>query len=103
MSELVKKAMLIGIGALSLTREAAEKFASDLVGKGEMSEDEAKKLAHDMVDRGTKERKAVQAAIEKHVEKIMKETGVAMKTDIARMEARIADLEARLQSKSDAS
>ena len=98
MFELVRKAMLMGIGALSLTKETAEKLAADLAQKGEVTEDEAKKLVDELIERGNKERAQIQATIEEHVQKLLAETGVATKSDIQALENRLASLEKQLRS-----
>ncbi len=100
MFELARKAMLMGIGALSLTRETAEKLAADLAQKGEVTEEEAKKLADELIERGNKERAQIRATVEKHVEKLLAETGVATKSDLQCLENRLASLEKQLRSPS---
>jgi len=100
MFELVRKAMLMGIGVLSLTRETAEKLAADLAKKGEVTEEEGKRLADELIERGNKERAQIRATIEKHVQKLLAETGVATKSDLERLEKRLASLEKHLRSPS---
>jgi len=103
MFELGRKAMLMGIGALSLTKETAEKLAADLAQKGEVTEEEAKKLVDELIERGNKERVQVHATIEKQVQKLLAETGVATKSDLQRLEERLASLEKQLRPRSSES
>jgi len=103
MFELVKKAMLISIGTLSLSKETAERYAADLAKKGEMTEDQAKELANELIARGDKERAQIRSVVEEYVRKLLAETGVATKSDIQRLEDRIASLEKELESRSSGS
>lgn len=98
MFELVRKAMLISIGTLSLTKETAEKFTADLTKKGELTEDQAKELVNELITRGDKERAQIRPVVEKHVQKLLAETGMVTKSDIQRLEDRIASLERELES-----
>ena len=103
MFELVRKAMLISVGTLSLTKEAAERFTADLTRKGELPEDQAKELVSELIARGDKERAQIRPLVEKHVQKLLTETGVATKSDIQRLEDKIGSLERELESRSSGS
>jgi len=95
--------MLVSIGTLSLTKETAEKFTADLTKKGEVTEDQAKELVSELIARGDRERAQIRPVVEKHVHKLLAETGVATKSDIQRLEDRIARLERELESRSSGS
>jgi polyhydroxyalkanoate synthesis regulator phasin len=98
MFELARKAMFLGIGALSMTKEAVENVVEDLVKKGELSQQEGKKLAAEMMERGETEKQQIKATIEKVVGKALSEAGLATKADLERLEARVAALEGELRS-----
>lgn len=103
MFELARKAMLIGIGTLSLTKETAERFAADLAKKGEMTDEQAKELANELIARGDKERAQIHATVEEYVGRLLAETGVATKSDIQHLEDRLVSLEKELESRSSGS
>jgi polyhydroxyalkanoate synthesis regulator phasin len=69
MSDLIKKTILAGLGALSLSREKAEKLAKDLVKRGELAKTEEAKFVKDLIKRAEKNRAEVEKKIEKVVEK----------------------------------
>jgi poly(hydroxyalkanoate) granule-associated protein len=98
MFDLARKAMLMGIGALSMTKEAVENVVEELVKKGELTQQEGKKLADEVLERGRKEQARIQEAVEKAVVKVITDAGVATKADLERIEARVAALEQDLKS-----
>jgi len=98
MFDLARKAMLMGIGALSMTKEAVENVVEELVKKGELTQQEGKKLADEVLERGRKEQARIQEAVEKAVVKVITDAGAATKADLERIEARVAALEQDLKS-----
>jgi polyhydroxyalkanoate synthesis regulator phasin len=100
MFDLARKAMLIGIGALYMTKEAVEGIVDELVKKGDLTQQEGRKLAAEMLERGEKERKQIQSTVESAVAKVLEKSGVATKADLERLEARVAALEDQLRSRS---
>jgi len=96
--DLARKAMLMGIGALSMTKEAIEKAVEELVKKGELSQQEGKRLAEELIERGRKERAQIQDAIEKAAAKMIAESGLATKLDLQRLDERLAALEEQAKS-----
>ncbi|HTW95123.1 MAG TPA: hypothetical protein VMD30_10035 [Tepidisphaeraceae bacterium] len=70
MSDLMSKALLCGLGLASLTKDAIQKTAEDLVKQSKISEEEGRKLVKDL------QRKSAQAqkALEKHVDSAVHET-----------------------------
>jgi len=55
MLELVRKAMLAGIGVAEVAKERVEKVADELVTRGEMAEGEKAKFVREMTDKIMKE------------------------------------------------
>ncbi|HOK36340.1 MAG TPA: hypothetical protein PLR72_03670, partial [Paludibacteraceae bacterium] len=71
MSEIIKNAVLAGIGLISLTREKAEEFAKELIKKGELSENEKAKFVKDVLEQSEKSKREIEEKIEKTVETVM--------------------------------
>jgi polyhydroxyalkanoate synthesis regulator phasin len=103
MFELGRKALLIGIGTLSLTTETAKKFTADLAKKGELTEDQAKEFTNELIARGEREKAQIRSLVEEHVRKLLAETGVATQSDIQRLEDKIASLARELESRANGS
>ena len=55
MIDVIKKAILAGVGAAALTKEKTEEALSDLVEKGKLSANDAKEAAKKIADDGKHE------------------------------------------------
>jgi polyhydroxyalkanoate synthesis regulator phasin len=94
---MMKKMIYFGLGALTLTRERAEKVFSEMVEKGEMNRDEAKQWVEDVIKRGEEEKTEFRAAIRKEMEEIRSDFPLVTKADLEAIEARLAAIESKLQ------
>lgn len=87
--DIFKEAVEIGLGALVITREKAEKIAHDLVKKGKLKEHEGASLLKEIVKKGRSEEKEIEAGITKIVRATFSKLNVAYKADIRRLENEI--------------
>ena len=71
MSDLISKALLSGLGLASLTRDAIQKTAEDLVKRSNLSEEEGKRLVKHLHQRSAKAQKAFEKKIESAVNKAL--------------------------------
>jgi len=72
MSDLISRALLCGLGLASLTKEAIQKTAKDLIDQSELSEEEGRKLVKDLHRRATEAQNAIDQKIESAVHKALK-------------------------------
>jgi polyhydroxyalkanoate synthesis regulator phasin len=72
MSDLISRALLCGLGLASLTKEAIQKTAKDLIDQSELSEEEGRKLVKDLHRRATEAQKAIDQKIEAAVHRALK-------------------------------
>lgn len=93
MKSLIKKSLLIGMGALSLTREKAEKIVRELEEKGDVTSDEAKQFVSELSERGEQERSALKKVVAAELERLKNMTGIITKKDLAVFEERLRKLE----------
>lgn len=94
---MLEKAMLLGLGALTMTKETLEKSVNELVKKGEVSQDEAKEMFREMWAKGQQERENLTKVIKEQVDKAMKAFGGGVsKEEFDAIVARLEALEARL-------
>ena len=83
MIELIKKALLTGVGIASLTKDKIEDLGKELIDKGKMSEQEGEKLIQEMLSRA-----------EESKETVRKQTETLVKNTVAKMQlARVEDIE----------
>lgn len=94
---MMKKMIYFGLGALTLTRERAEKVFSEMVEKGEMNRDEARQWVDDVIKRGEEEKVEFRSAIRKELEQIRNDFPLVTKADLEAIEARLAAIESKLQ------
>ena len=92
MSDLIKKTILVGLGALSLTREKAEEITKDLVKRGEVAKTDEAKFVKDLMKRAEKNRGEVEKKIEKIVEKTLIKLNVPTRKELDALKARVDKL-----------
>jgi len=78
MSDLISKALLSGLGLASLTKDAIQKTAEDLVKKSNLSEEEGRRLVKELHRRSTKAQKDMEKTVETAVNKLLKNLNLAI-------------------------
>jgi polyhydroxyalkanoate synthesis regulator phasin len=67
---LISRALLCGLGLASLTKEAIQKTADDLVNQSKISEEEGRKLVKDLQKRSAQVQKAIEKKVDDSVHKV---------------------------------
>lgn len=96
---IFKEAFYLGLGAMSLTRERAEKFYDEMIAKGETSREEAKQFIEDAIKKGEEERKELRNMVRDEINEMRSDFTFVKKSDFDALEARIRDLEEKLSQK----
>lgn len=99
MSGLVNKLLLAGLGAAAITREKAEKYVKDMSSRGKFSKDEAASLINDLAKKGKQAQGEIKDLVKKNITKLLKETEMASREDVAELKKKIRDLEEKLKNK----
>ncbi|HHW61596.1 MAG TPA: hypothetical protein GX404_06795 [Syntrophomonadaceae bacterium] len=94
---MLDKMITMGFGAMALTRERAEKLMDEMVERGEISKEEAKKSMDDLLQKGEEQKSEIRSMIREEMDKWRNEFGVVNKTELESLEARIKDLESKIQ------
>jgi polyhydroxyalkanoate synthesis regulator phasin len=92
--DMLRRAVELGLGALVITRENAEKVTNDLVKKGKMKRHESNTLMQEMIKKGKVEEKKIEVAAAKMVKETLSKLNLASKADVRRLEAEIKRLKA---------
>ncbi len=92
---MMRKAIYFGLGAISLSREKAEKMFHEMVEKGEMSKDEARNFVDDAIKRGEEERQELRNVIREELNDL-KDLFAGSQSEIEELKKKIDDLEGRL-------
>lgn len=92
MLELIKKSLLLGLGAITVTKEKVEEIVDELIKKGELAKDERSKAIQDLLNKGKEQEKILSAKISEEVQKAINKIGLATKDDLAKLEKKIQNL-----------
>lgn len=92
MTDLIKKTILAGLGALSLTREKAEEISRDLIKRGELAKTDEAKFVRDLMDLVEKNKAGMERKIEKAVEKALAKLDIPSRKEIIALKEEISKL-----------
>lgn len=76
MSDLINRALLCGLGLASLTKDAIQKTAEDLVSQSKISEAEGRKLMKELQRRSTQAQKALEKHVDAAVHKVFENLNI---------------------------
>ena len=79
MSDVIKKAMMIGIGLALKTKDEVEDYAKDLITRGEITENDGRKFIDDLQKRYEESRETLEEKIEVIIKDILKKGNIAKK------------------------
>jgi len=94
--DFLKKAMLLGLGAVALTREKAEELVDELVKLGQVTKEEKSKMVNDMLKDAEKQEKVLAEKLTGAVQKMVPELGLTTKKDMEEISKRLDKIEKRL-------
>jgi len=89
MNKNLKRAMLAGLGALTLTEQLSKKILVELVKRGAVSEKEAKNRVGGVVKEAVKTKNRIEKAAEAEVKKLIKKLDLATMSDLKDLESKL--------------
>ena len=95
MFELFEKAVLTGLGALSLTQKKAEEIITELKEKYKMSEEEGKAFLEKVQGMAKEGRERVAEIADTEVKKVLDRVGLVPREEFDRLLKRVEELEKR--------
>ncbi|WP_457575627.1 phasin family protein [Desulfomarina sp.] len=98
MIDLVKKAMLTGIGVASLTKDKIEDIAKEFAQKGKLSEQEGEKLVREMVTKTEESKEELKKQINTMIETTLAKTQFVRAADIEELHGEIASLRKEIEA-----
>ncbi len=96
MLDIMRKAALAGIGALTLTEERARHLVDELVQQGRMSREEGESLVRDMLAKTEASREEWETRIREMVQEVFRKMDLVPRADFDALETRYEALEKRL-------
>jgi polyhydroxyalkanoate synthesis regulator phasin len=97
MMDLIKRAVWTGVGMAVLTKEKVEELGKDLADQAKLSEQEGKKLVDELLKKSEQAQKDLEARVNNAVLKVVQSLHLASHEDVARLTARIEQLEQQLR------
>lgn len=97
MIELVEKAMMVGMGALSLSQKKAEELLQDLKSRCNVSEEEGKALLERMQQFADENQKKFTAMAQEEVKKAYERMGLIEREEFEKLRKKVTLLEKRLK------
>ena len=92
-TEIVKKAMLIGLGA----QEKAKEFVDELVKAGELSKGEAATLVKEWSSKAEERTKEMDKTVKDAVASVLEKLNIPSREDIEKLEKKVQSLNSRLK------
>jgi polyhydroxyalkanoate synthesis regulator phasin len=92
MFETLDKMMLAGLGALSMTRERAEKIFDEYVSRGKAEKDSRSGFVKEVMDGAERTRHELEKTISEQVRQSVANLHLASREDLQRIEAKLDQL-----------
>jgi polyhydroxyalkanoate synthesis regulator phasin len=92
MTDAIRKSILFGIGAASLTKDKVEAFINELVSDNKLSVEEGKKLVQETLTNAKTYKEKHSGELQEIVNKTISDLNLATKDDIKRLEKALKDL-----------
>lgn len=99
MFQTMDKLMMASVGALSMTREKAEKMFDEYVKRGEATRESKEGFVSEMVDFADKNRKEIEAMIGRQLHKSLDNLDIPTKSDLEVLEKKLDQVLKKLQDK----
>ncbi|NIA06635.1 MAG: hypothetical protein GWP14_03200 [Actinobacteria bacterium] len=97
MFEPLDKLLLAGLGALSMTRERAEKIFDEYARRGQAEKDSRSGFVKELLQTAEKTRKDLEEMISERVREAVDKLNLASREDIERVENKLDELLSRKQ------
>jgi len=82
MNDLIKKALLLGIGGFEYTKDSVKQFINDLEKDHNITPEEGKKLFEEYVEKAKTHASKANDELKVQIKKVLDEAGVATKKDL---------------------
>ena len=99
MTDLLKKAGLLGLGLVSLTEKKARELAEELIKEGETSRKDVQDLTQSLLRKAEKSRKDLEKEVERITRAVLGKMNNATKKDLANLEKKLKGTRAKSRKK----
>ena len=99
MKDIVKKSLLLGLGAASMTKAQAEKVVKELVKRNAVTIKEGKDILRRVKKHAANESKRVKMFAEQELKRAAKDLGFISKTQVARVKKSLKSIDKELSAR----
>jgi len=96
--EFVKRSVLMGVGAIAITKEKAEEIADELVKNAKITKKQGRELVKDLMEKAEKEKKALNSKIEGTIQKVMKRMNTPTKEEFRKLNQKVENLTKQIEN-----
>ena len=96
MFDLVKKAMLTGVGLAVMSKEKVEEMARDLAESAKLSSEKGQEFVDEVVGRSEKIRAELEDMVQQAVKDALKKADLPSREDLAGLQQRLEKIESKL-------
>lgn len=97
MFDLIRKTILAGIGAATLTKEKVEGLVDELIQRGEVASEERPKVVQELLTKAEEAKKEWQEKVEQAVKDTVKRLGIPAKADLDALDRKMDELAAKVE------
>lgn len=93
MIELMKKALLMGLGVASLTKEKIAEMSRDFIEQGKLTQQEGEKLVDELFAKAEESKQDLKKEIDNRVEEIIKKMNLVRMSDLDEVKLQLQQLQ----------
>ena len=97
MFDLIKKAMLTGVGLASISLDKIDEIAKELMEQGNLTEQEGRKLVQEMMGYAEKSKEQLEKQVAFYVEKTLDKMDVARKKEVEELRETLLQLQDKIE------
>lgn len=96
--DIIRKAMLLGIGVLSLTKDKAEEVVDDLIKRGEVASGDRFRAVDNLLREADRQQEEFTRKLSASVQKVLTEMGLPSRKDLDEISLRLKDIDTKLSA-----
>ncbi len=96
--DIIRKAVFMGLGAITMTKDKAEELVDDLIKRGEVASAERFKTIDKLLKEADKQEKEFQHKVSEAVQKVIVEMGLPTRKDLEEIGKTLKKIEAKMSS-----
>ena len=97
MFEVIKKAMFMGVGLATLSREKLEELSKEVAAKAELTEKQAAEFRSELEKKADQARTEFEAGVDRRMDAAISRLGLVAAKDLAALAAKVEELANRIE------